>query len=394
MASSSFALQTRKVAALFVLCLPLPTARLYAAGHKPTWLWVRDEYTELGIPGASVDVGPEVRGGPMELAPETKATAHYETGSAGRVLVYDLPKQFSCRVTLRGRVLALKSISEEGPNPYRDAVMGNRSEDVSQTIIYVDKDNVGTQVAERDEWTSSSSPTRFRGYIQDRDARRLIPDVEIEAVRSGITTTSDADGLFTMEIPASYRKGKSPSLATETLVFSKRGYQTLEYRQLILQPDLNPLEILLQTGTGSLVRRNRSLSNRGNQFEDEFFECKGTACQIRDGYAGEIASLEIVPSTFEWGWISYKTGAKAIVKARNVRTVEILYFPTGTGITSSSTEGEMTKVQSSPREDTWELELSDNILSTSFWAQGIDIKGKTVTSIDLGNVGFDGRKEP
>jgi hypothetical protein len=46
----------------------------------------------------------------------------------------------------------------------------------------------------------------------------------------------------------------------------------------------------------------------------------------------------------------------------------------------------MTKVQSSPQEDTWELPIG-NLMTTNFWAQAIDENGKTIKSIDLGNVG-------
>lgn|GEM_PF-3566452 len=383
-ASRIEALRSRKVVVLFVLCLPFATLHLQAAEQEPRWLWVRDQYTELGISGASVDVGPGVRGGPMELSPESKVTAHYQTGRAGRVLVHDLPDGFSCRVTLNGRPLHVVTIMGA---PYKEPKR-NRSEGVLQTIIYVDKDNLGLLTSEPDEWTSSNDPTQFRAYIQDKNAE-LLPDVEIKAVRSGITVSSDADGLFTVEVPASYRKGKSPSLATETLVFSKPGYRTLQYRELVLQPGVNALEITLQEGTGTLVRTNRSLHNVGNYFEDEFFEFSDKARPMPEGYAGEIISFEIVPSTYEGGWILYRRGAKAIVKARNLRTVEIYFFPTGTGITSPSTEGKMEKVHSSPQEDTWELSLSDDIMSTNFRAVGIDTNGKSVDSIDLGNVGFD-----
>jgi hypothetical protein len=218
----------------------------------------------------------------------------------------------------------------------------------------------------------------------------LLTGVEIQAIPSGITTRSDSDGLFTIEIPASSRAGKSASLATETLRFVKPGYKTLEYRQLVLQPGLTTLDILLQKGTGTLVRENRSLTNMGNSLGDEFFE-SSVGNPMTRRHLGQIISLEISPSIYDGGWILFKEGAKAILKSRNLTDVDIEWFPTGTGITSSVSAGAMKKVRSSPQEDTWELPLSEGIMSTSFWAQGTDNNNKTVKSIDLGNVAYDDR---
>jgi len=267
--------------------------------------------------------------------------------------------------------------------PYR-----GRADKVLRTVIYVSSG--GTTDQQGGEW-SSSGPTLFRAYIQDKEARQLLDGVEIKAVHSGITTRSDSDGLFTIEIPASFRLGKSPSLATETLVFVKPGYETLEYRQLVLQPGLTTLEVLLQKRAGALVRINRSLTNRGNPFEDEYIESLGRTTTMPEGYPGEIISLEISPSTYD-GWTLFKEGAKAIVKSHNLANLEIVWVPTGTGVTSRVAGGTMKKVQSSLQEDTWELQLSDEIMSTSFWAQGTDSAHKTVRSIDLGNVGYDDRR--
>src|SRR4029450_8503292 len=141
-------------------------------------------------------------------------------------------------------------------------------------------------------------------------------------VHSGITTRSDPDGLFTLEVPAADRKDKSPGAATETLLFSKPGYNSFEYRQLVLNPGLNQLEIMMSKGVGTLVRKNRSRGNRGDTVQDEFFEFSSTPLAIPESHAGEITSLEIVPSTSNGGWILIKRGAKAILKARNLSGVE------------------------------------------------------------------------
>jgi hypothetical protein len=365
------------VAVLFSGFIGVALAQIPPGNQKPTWLWVMDENTNIGIVGASVDLRKEKK---------TDRTAHFVTGSAGRVLVHRpfptcLPDGgVSCRVTLNGRELPVKSASLELDVPSRA-----RADKVLRTVIYV-----GTGVPtdqQGGEW-SSSGPTLFRAYIQDKEARQLLDGVEIRAVHSGITTRSDSDGLFTIEIPASFRLGKSPSLATETLVFVKPGYETLEYRQLVLQPGLTTLEVLLSKRVGVLVRINRSLTNRGDPFEDEYIESSGRTAPLPEGYPGEINSLEISPSTYD-RWTLFKEAAKAIVKSHNLANLEIVWVPTGTGVTSRVAGGTMTKVRSSSQEDTWELQLSDEIMSTNFWAQGIDKEHKTVRSIDLGNVGYD-----
>src|SRR5437879_4467122 len=62
----------------------------------PTWLWVIDWRTDLGISGASVEIGPgEICLGRTDTA-AANWTAHYVTGPAGRILTHGLPDEFSC----------------------------------------------------------------------------------------------------------------------------------------------------------------------------------------------------------------------------------------------------------------------------------------------------------
>lgn len=49
--------------------------------------------------------------------------------------------------------------------------------------------------------------------------------------------------------------------------------------------------------------------------------------------------------------------------------------------------GQMNKVRTSQQDDTWELPLPD-VMTTNFWAQAIDTNGKTIRSMDLGNVAY------
>jgi hypothetical protein len=242
---------------------------------------------------------------------------------------------------------------------------------------------------EPDYWSTTDDPTQFRAYIQDLDAGQLISGVRVTALRSGITAISDANGLFTLEVPASYRKSKTPPTAMETLVFSKSGYRRYEYRDLVLNPGVNPLEIYLERGTGAVVHKNRSLRNGGTP-GDEFLTFKGISQEAQNDKRGEIVSLFIEPSVYDGGWILCKhAGAKAVVKGRNLKSVAILWYSTGTetGRMPPGKAGPMKKVNTSPTGDTWEIELPD-LMTTDFWAQGIDAHGDVVKSMNLGNVGW------
>ena len=80
-------------------CAALATAQSQTSFQDAAWLWVMDQHTQLGIPDASIDIGPGRACLNVEKKPENlNWTAHFKTGPAGRVLVHDLPQQFSCRV--------------------------------------------------------------------------------------------------------------------------------------------------------------------------------------------------------------------------------------------------------------------------------------------------------
>jgi hypothetical protein len=346
----------------------------------PTWLWVQDDDTHVGIPDASVDIWPEG---------DRNAVAHYKTGRAGRLMIAGVPARFECRVSLNQRDLPVESTSQEltGPFPPSEAAVLKRvlSEKVRQTVIYVKTEKTEPS---NEEW-NSTSPTIFRAYVQDQNARELLSGVSVNAIHSEITAHTDSDGLVTVEIPASFRIGKAPSIATETLVFSKAGYRDFQYRQLVLHPGLNSLDVLLTRGTGVVVRKNMTITNAENYFKDEFMEFRRGAHESPK--SSQIISLEIIPSVYEGGWISYGRNSKAVVHARNMKDIVISWFPTGTGVTTPVTEGRMKKVKSSNIEEIWEIELSDRIMSTSFEADGSGTNQRSVRSIDLGNVGFDDR---
>ncbi len=107
---------------------------------------------------------------------------------------------------------------------------------------------------------------------------------------------------------------------------------------------------------------------------------------------GVILSLVVEPSTQAQGWMMYRDGAKAVLKGKNLKSVEARYFSTGTGVTESSLAGKMNKVSESPNSDTWEVILPPSILATSFWAEAEDLGGRKIKSANLGNVGYEESK--
>jgi len=373
--------------ALCALLLTLPTA---AAQHhrsveQSRWLWVKDYYSQLGIAGATVDIalGDKCLGQTEYAAVKWKA--HYTTNGAGRVLVRNLPEKLSCRVTVNGHQLDVFTYGGSlriDDNRFPAWAQLHAYTTTIWTMPEADKNRTAPP-----DWWYTDDPTLFRSYIQDPHSAELISNVKVTALPSGITTTSDGNGLFTLEIPASYRHGKFPAMATQTLVFSKTGYKTLEYRKLVLHPGLVSLDILLPKGTGTLVRRNGSIY-AGNVYEDEFAAYSGKAPEHPPAGRGEIISVQIEPFTYDGGWINCSKGAKLVVKTRNVKSVGMGWTPTGTGVTESVDGGRAKKVSTSPDGDTWELPLSD-VMSTHFAVGATANDGRVVGSMDLGNVGCE-----
>ena len=114
---------------------------------------------------------------------------------------------------------------------------------------------------------------------------------------------------------------------------------------------------------------------------------------IPQNQEGVILSFMVEPSTQTQGWIMYRDGTKAVLKAKNLKSAEVRYFSTGTGITESSLAGKMNKISESSNGDTWEAILPLSILATSFWAEAEDLAGRKIKSADLGNVGYEEAKQ-
>ena len=376
---------------------PLLSPASQTQPHRQTqesrWLWVKDYYSGLGVAGAWVDIAPGGKCLGRTKFTDVTWTAHYVTDGAGRVLVRDLPKKLSCRVTVGERQLNVFSggFGCRGQNKVQNKLPSwIQLRPCISTIFTMPEADQNRTAPEH--WWDTDDPTLFRSYIQDPDTAELISDVKVTALPSGITTTSDANGLFTLEVPASYRKGKFPAMATQTLVFSKPGYKTFQYRQLVLQPGVVHMDVFLPKGSGTLVRTNGSMYPE-NPYDDEFAAYPGRAPEHPPAGRGEIISFEIVPYTYDGGWININcrkgaTAAKAVLKARNLKAASIGWIPTGTEMAEYGQSLPMKKVATSSDGDTWEATLSD-IGSTNFVAGGTDKEGKDVHTIDLGNVGCD-----
>jgi len=359
--------------------------------QESRWLWVKDYYSGLGVAGAWVDIGPGDKCLGQTKFSSVKWTAHYVTDGAGRVLVHGLPGKLSCRVTVNGQQLDVFMGGSGGSYQSQTKLPSWIQLRPSTAWIFTMPEADKNRTTPENYWYTDD-PTLFRSYIQDPDTAELISDVTVTALPSGITTTSDANGLFTLEVPASYRKGKFPTMATQTLVFSKAGYKTFQYRQLVLQPGVVHMDVFLPKGSGTLVRTNGSM-HPGNPYEDEFAAYPGKAPEHPPAGRGEIISFEIVPYTYDGGWININcrkgaTAAKAVLKARNLKEASIGWIPTGTEMEDYGQSIPMKKVDTAPDGDTWEATLSD-IGSTNFVVGGTDKRGKAVRTIDLGNVGCD-----
>ena len=358
-----------------------------SSAPEPAFLWVVDQSTGLGVPVASVDIGPEKNCVGATDTSNVRWTAHYVTGPAGRVASETYYDWFSCRVTLNGKQLEVVSAGPMKARPW-PGPKWLALQHASEMSLTVELSKPDVTQDDLHYWEHTSDPAEFRAYIEDVDTGQLLSNVTITALHSGISTTSDDNGLFSLGIPARSRKGVSPPGAMETLVFTKPGYRRYEYRNLVLQPGLNWLVIYIEIGTGTVVRKNLAAHNGG---EAEFLDLKDGEREATRDRKGEIISLNIEPATFEGGWIvCTERGAKAIVKARNLKSVDIFWYSTGTGIGEMppAKAGPMKKVGSSADGDIWEIEMPD-LMATNFWAQGTDLSGNVIRSMDLGNVGWD-----
>src|ERR1700679_1324284 len=189
-----------RIRSLLVPVLLISACLSAAAGNPATadskqarWLWVKDYYSGLGVAGASVDIAPGDKCLGQTNSADVKWAAHYVTDAAGRVLVHGLPEKFSCQVTVNGQQLNVFSYGSEFRQERRlpSWIQSRVFTSTISTMPEADRDRTTPE-----HYWETNDPTLFRSYIQDPDTGDLIANVKVTALPSGITTTSDANGLF------------------------------------------------------------------------------------------------------------------------------------------------------------------------------------------------------
>ena len=179
----------RRLALIGFLLLVSPITIRAGSSPEKAFLWVIDEGTGLGIPGAAVDIGPgKVCVGKPDNA-WVSWTAHYVTGSAGRVESPPFFDWFSCRVTVNGKQLfvvsagGLRARSSRGPKWLA-------LQHASEMVLTVQLTPTKTE-DDLHYWEHTNDPAQFRAYVEDSNDGTLLSDVTITAAHSGISTTTD-----------------------------------------------------------------------------------------------------------------------------------------------------------------------------------------------------------
>ena len=121
--------------------------------------------------------------------------------------------------------------------------------------------------------------------------------------------------------------------------------------------------------------------------------------EIWKTYRNEQYGVEILftiePSHKVNGWTAYdyKKGAVAKIVGKNLKSVEIYQFPTGTGIGEEHPGGILVgkAISLSSQKDAWALQMPEGLGTTNFWIKielqdGKKIDGLYEEGLDLGNV--------
>lgn len=106
-----------------------------------------------------------------------------------------------------------------------------------------------------------------------------------------------------------------------------------------------------------------------------------------------IISFVIEPSRKQDNWLTYTTGAAAILKAENIQSAEIRYLPTGTGSGLEYPEGKLLGEMKKHADGSYRLALPSALTTTNFWVQVKDRNGKVIKGPDLGNVAAEEESE-
>src|SRR5438552_13878174 len=110
-------MRCQKVLLAVALITLTVAAQVASKPAEPAYLWVLDQNTGLGVPGASVAIGPGTACVGLTDPEIPNWTAHYVTNAVGRIPVRALPSRFSCRVERNGRVLEVVSATSFAAGP-------------------------------------------------------------------------------------------------------------------------------------------------------------------------------------------------------------------------------------------------------------------------------------
>ena len=113
-----------------------------------------------------------------------------------------------------------------------------------------------------------SDATLVVGYVLDEETREPISDVSVISLRDGNQTRSDYRGFFKIYIKSS---GDSISARRPaSLLFEKRGYQSVEYRYIETFPNSDLIyKVKMRKGRGKMVIDERKYRRRINELQDD-----------------------------------------------------------------------------------------------------------------------------
>lgn len=175
----------------------------------------------------------------------------------------------------------------------------------------------------------------YRGYIVDLKTGKPVGNVKIYTKKSGIEVQSDQKGYFIMRLPVpNVTVAPEAPPPSDTLIFEKDGYKSLELRNLFLIEDSYLLRIDLVPGKGKLIKvkkhglytpqseeekEHNSEGGKENSFEGNYSPPSifavfldppqtirvGTNCSCTNCYDVTVMSLEAYTETgLDDEWIS------------------------------------------------------------------------------------------
>lgn len=92
--------------------------------------------------------------------------------------------------------------------------------------------------------------TLLHGYVVDTDTGRPLVGVTVRFIHAGVQAHTDAKGHFVLSVPTPPAEVPD-GLGTDTLVYKKTGYKTIEIRNFGLAPEeMGGSGVEMEKGTG------------------------------------------------------------------------------------------------------------------------------------------------